>query len=245
MRRRLVWLGAAVVAVAGLVAVGVLWPNTGDQTPQSFSGDQAYVYREPDTVELTRLDRAKALATAANFVTHAVARRKVELAYDLAAPSLRAGISRSEWRTQDIPVVPFPVEEARWKIEYSYTDALGLQVMLFPTAKSKLRPSMFAMELTPTGRGKSHKWLVSSWAPVGMTAAGGAAPAAQATGAGGIPNLGDSTVPSGEARLDAKWLLAPMALLALVPLIVVIFYVRSWRRGRRAEAAYTSGPRIS
>lgn len=222
--------------VAGAVAVGVKWPNTSKQTPQSFSSEQGYVYREPKAVELTRIERAKALATAANFVTHAVARRKVELAYDITAPSFRAGISRAQWRTENIPVVPFPVEEARWKIEYSYTDALGLQVLLVPTARSKLRPAVFAMELTPTGKGKDHKWLVSSWAPTGM--AGGAAPAARpATGAGGVPNLGQ-TLQGGEARLDARWLLAPIALIGLVPLIVGGFYFRSWRRGRRADAAY-------
>lgn len=229
-------------AVVGVVVVGALWPEKGQDPPQTFGGEQAYVYKEPETVELTRVERAKALATAANFVTHAVARRRVELAYDLAAPSLRAGISRAEWKTQNIPVVPFPVEEARWKIEYSYPDALGLQVLLLPTAKSKLGPSTFAMELTPTGR-RENRWLVSSWAPVGMTA--GAVPAAQSTGAGGVPNLGNSVVQSGEARLDAKWLLAPMALLALVPLIVVAFYVRGWRRGRRAEAAYAPPDRTA
>jgi hypothetical protein len=215
-----------------------MWPSTASDPPQQFSEEEAYVYHEPERVELTRVDRAKALATAANFVTYAVARRKVERSYDLTAPALKGGLSRAEWSTQDIPVVPFPVEEARWKIEYSYSDALGLQVMLFPTAASKLRPSMFAMELTPSGRGGNHKWLVSSWAPVGMTAAGGAAPAAQSSGAGGVPNLGDNPVPSGEARLDAKWLLAPMGLLLLVPLIVGGYFVRGWRRGRRAEAAY-------
>lgn len=235
MRRRLAWWGTAVAVVVGVVVVGAMWPETGHDEPQTFSSGQAYVYNEPETVELTRVDRAKALATAANFVTHAVARRRVELAYDLTAPSLRAGISRAEWKTENIPVVPFPVEEARWKIEYSYPDALGLQVLIFPPVKSKLRPSTFAMELTPTGRGP-NRWLVSSWAPVGMAA--GAVPTAQSSGAGGVPNLGDSTVPSGEARLDAKWLLAPIALLALVPMIVVVFYVRGWRRGRRAEAAY-------
>ena len=78
--------------------------------------------------------------------------------------------------------------------------------MLFPTAASKLRPSMFAMELTPTGDGK-NRWLVSSWAS-GMTGANAAAaaPAAQPSGPGGVPNLGAS-LPQGEARLDAKWLL--------------------------------------
>ena len=242
VRRRAVWAVSALVLVVGAVAVGVFWPDKSTDPPETFGDGQAYVYHEPDTVELSRIERAKALSTAANFVTHAVARRRVELAYDLTGPELKAGISRAEWSTQDIPVVPFPVEEARWKIEYSYSDALGLQVLLFPTAKSKLRPSVFAMELTPTGHGK-NRWLVSSWAPVGMTATGGAAPTPQNTGAGGVPTLGDSTIASGEARLGAEWLLVPLALLALVPLIVGAFYVRGWRRGRRAEAAYVSRER--
>ena len=244
MRRRVFWLGGALVVVAAAVAVGVLWPDTRNDPPETFGDDQAYVYHEPETVELSGIERSKALATAANFVTHAVARRKVELAYDLTAPSLKAGISRAEWSTQDIPVVPFPVEEARWKVEYSYSDALGLQVLLLPSAKSKLRPSVFAMELTPTGHGK-NRWLVASWAPVGMTASGGAAPAPQTSGAGGVPNLGDSTLASGEARLGAEWLLAPLALLMLVPLVIGGFYIRGWRRGRRAEAAYASRDRPS
>ncbi|MDP9490915.1 MAG: hypothetical protein M3P42_01735 [Actinomycetota bacterium] len=234
-RRRLAWIGAGLALVAAAVTVGVKWPNTGERTSDVFEDGEAYVYKEPKATELTRADRARALATAANFVTHAVARRKVELAYDLAAPSLRAGISRAEWRKEDIPVVPFPVQEARWKIEYSYDDALGLQVLLLPTPKSRLRPTVFAMELTPTGRGKDHKWLVSSWAPTGMTGVG--APAPPQAGAGGVPNLG-ATLQGGEARLDARWLLAPFALLALVPLIIGGFYFRGWRRGRRAEAAY-------
>ncbi len=220
--------------VAGTVAVGVMWPDTANEPPSTFSEEEAYVYREPEKVELTRAERARALATAANFVTHAVARRKVELAYDLVGPDLKGGMTRAEWREGAIPVVPFPVREARWKVEYSYDDALGLQVLLLPTAKSKLRPAVFAMELTPSGE-TGQGWQVASWAPTGMTGAG-AAPT-QTPGAGGVPNLG-ATLSGGEARLDTKWLLAPIGLLLLVPLIVSAFYVRSWRRGRRAAAAY-------
>jgi hypothetical protein len=237
MRRRAAWIGGGLAVVVGAVAVGVMWPSSVEDPPQQFSGEQGYVYREPKTVELTRVDRAKALATAANFVTYAVARRKVERAYDLTAPSLKGGLTRAQWNTADIPVVPFPVEEARWKIEYSYPDALGLQVLLLPTRKSKLRPSVFVMELTPTGPAKNHRWLVSSWAPTGL--AGGAAPAARQTGSGGVPNLGAAIASSGgEAKLDARWLLAPLLLFSIVPLIVGGFYFRSWRRGKRAEAAY-------
>jgi len=223
------------------IAVGAMWPNTARKMPDNFSAEEAYVYHEPKPVKLTQADRARALATAANFVTHAVARRKVELAYDLAHPSLRGGITRAEWSTQNIPVVPFPVEEARWKVEYSYPKALGLQVLLYPTAKSRLRPELFAMELTPAGRGKAHKWLVSSWVPTGVVSGGGAAAAApRSPGAGGIPNLG-ATLQQRDAPLDTRWLLAPLALLLVVPLVVLGFYVRSWRRGRRAEAAYRTG----
>lgn len=231
------------MAVAAAVAVGVKWSNTAEQPPNTFSPEQAYVYHEPKAIKLAQADRARALATAANFVTHAVARRKVELAYDLAHPNLRGGITRAEWSSQNIPVVPFPVEEARWKIEYSYEDALGLQVLLLPTARSRLRPQVFAMELTPTGRGTAHRWLVSSWAPTGMTGAT-SAPAASSPGAGGVPNLG-ATLSGGDARLDARWLLAPVAILLFVPLIVAGFYIRSWRRGRRAYAAYAARRGIS
>ena len=46
---------------------------------------------------------ARVLATAANFVTHAVARRKVEQAYDLAAPSLRGGLDPRPMAHRDDP----------------------------------------------------------------------------------------------------------------------------------------------
>jgi hypothetical protein len=185
---------------------------------------------------LTRAQRARVLATAANFVTHAVARRKVEQAYDLAAPSLRGGLTRAQWRTGTIPVVPFPVGEARWRLEYSDEDAIGLQVLLMPAPKSRLRPELFDMELAPFGRGANEKFLVTSWTPRGVAGAGASAPSS--AGTGGVPNLGSSY--EGQARLGSRWLLVPLLLFALVPLVVVGFFVRSSLRGRRAAAEYAA-----
>jgi hypothetical protein len=238
-RRRAAWFALTALALVATVVAGIRWPNTAEERPvEEYTNRQAQMYVEPEQVELTRRERAKALATAANFVTHAVARRKEAEAYDLAAPSLRAGISRAEWRRGNIPVVPFPVDHARWKLEYSYEKALGLQVLLFPPARSGLRPQTFDMELTPTGHGKSTRWLVSSWSPSGtLGGATGAAPATASTGAGGVPNV-RAALEDKRAPLGAAWLLAPLALIALVPLTVLGFYIRGWRRGRRAEAAY-------
>lgn len=220
------------------VAIGIKYPNTAERAPETApAGAQGYVYQEPKHVELTRAERSRMLATAANFVTHAVARRKVDEAYDLAAPSLRGGLTRAQWRSGTIPVVPFPVEQARWKLEYSDEDAIGLQVMLFPTAKSGLRPAVFNMELAPAGKGARQKFLVTSWAPTAVSGASGPEPAASG-GPGGVPNLGGSL--DGQARLDQRWLLAPVLLFALVPLIVIGFFVRNWLRGRRAESEFAA-----
>jgi hypothetical protein len=223
--------------VVGAVVVGLKYPNTADRSAEdSPRGGPAYVYNAPKHIVLTRAQRARVLATAANFVTHAVARRKVEEAYDLTAPSLRGGLTRAQWRSGTIPVVPFPVEEARWKLEFTDEDAIGLQVLLFPTPNSGLRPALFNMELAPSGKGAEQRFLVTSWSPSGV--AGGGVPAASATGAGGVPNVGGSW--SGQARLGSRWLLAPVALFALVPLVVIGFFVRGWLRARRAEAAYAA-----
>jgi hypothetical protein len=236
-RRRLAWSLGALAIVGAVTAIALAYPNTGEQVPDvARPGEQAKTYKAPKHIELTRVQRARVLATAANFVTHAVARREVEEAYDLTAPSLRGGLTRAQWRSGAIPVVPFPVEEARWKLAFSDEDAIGLQVLLFPRARSGLRPELFNMELAASGKGAKQRFLVTSWSPSGL--AGGGAPAAASAGAGGLPNLGDSA--GGEARLGGHWLLAPLALLALVPLVVIGFFTRGWLRGRRAEAAYAA-----
>jgi hypothetical protein len=220
------------------VAIGVLYPNTPQETPDSAPpGTQAYVYKAPKHIELTRAQRASVLATAADFVTHAVARRKVEQAYDLVAPTLRGGLTRAQWRSGTIPVVPFPVEQARWRLEYSDADAIGLQVLLMPTAKSRLRPELFNMELAPAGKGAKQRFLVTSWAPRGV-AGPGAAPAAAASGPGGAPNLATSF--EGQSRLGSHWLLVPLLLFAVVPLIVIGFFTRGWLRSRRVASEYAA-----
>lgn len=225
----------------GLVTMGILWPNTADPVRSVKEPGPARVYQAPKQVKLTRTSRAEALATAANFVKTAVARRNVDRSWLLASPALKAGYTRKEWRAGEIPVVPYPVAQAKWKLDYTYADAVGLQVLLFPEAGSGMRPNMFLMELKPTGDPAHRRWVVDSWVPSGV-----ANPALQASspgpGGSGGGSLGVSLDPAvvgnTESRLGAAWLFVPLALFGIVPIVLAVFGLRSWRRSRRAERAY-------
>jgi hypothetical protein len=241
-RRRLAWRGSIVLLAAALVAVGVIWPNTAEKVPSVREPGKPVVYHAPKSVKLSRTSRAQALTTAANFVKTAVARRHVERSWQLASPSLRQGYTRAEWSGGEIPVVPYPVAQARWKLDYSYPDALGLQVLLYPEPGSGMRPNLFLMELKPVGDRAHRHWVVDSWLPSGVANPALQAPSS-APGRGGASGVGVQSLDPGivgntESRLGAPWLLAPLTLFAIVPLVLAAFAVRNWRRSRRAERAY-------
>ena len=119
-------------------------------------------------------ERRQVIATAARFVETAVKRDHAERAYELVGPNLRNGTTLAHWRDGDIPVVPYPVDAARWKFDYSYTDEIGLQVAVFPEAGETVRPMVFNMSLRAVGAGAKRHWLVDSWSPRG--GGGGSAP---------------------------------------------------------------------
>ena len=219
----------------------MLWPNTAPSSDEPIDKKRApQIYREPATVRLSSASRAQALTTAANFVKTAVVRRHVDRSWELVSASLKQGYTRNQWSSGNIPVVPYPVAQARWKLDYSYADALGLQVLLYPEARSGLRPNLFLMELKPIGDPRHRRWVVDSWAPSGVSSPTFQAPD-NAPGRGGGP-LGiqpvNSAVVGGESRLGATWLLVPIGLLGIVPAILILLGVRSWLRSRRAERAY-------
>lgn len=222
--------------------MGVVWPNTAHQVPSVVEPGKVQVYHEPKAIKLTQTSRAQALATAANFVKTAVARRNVDRSWLLASPALKQGYTRAEWSGGEIPVVPYPVAEARWKLDYTYANAVGLQVLLYPEAGSGLRPNLFLMELKPVGASAQRHWVVDSWIPSGVANPALAAPdSAPGRGGGsglGVQSLDPGVVGQAESRLGAAWLFAPLALFAIVPIVLGILGVRSWRRSRLAERAY-------
>ncbi len=164
-RRRLLKL-AALIAIAGAAGlVSVLYWNTGHSYETPLSTEPALLPEQQRNVRLSKAERSQALATAALFVKTAVVREHVDRSYALAHPKLRQGLSREQWGTGEIPVQYYPVDAARWRLEFQYADELGLEVYVVPRGGADLRPMVFDMSMRPVDATAGRRWLVSSWTP--------------------------------------------------------------------------------
>ena len=140
------WLAAAVL-VAGAVSYAA----------SRLGGDGGSLPHRPAKLE------AVELRVAMEFVRTAVARKHLDRAWTVAAPELKQGMSREQWMTGTIPVVPYPVAQARTVIRRvdSFTDTGTLEVRFLPRAGTKARPAAFVLDLRKEG----GMWLVSAWLP--------------------------------------------------------------------------------
>jgi hypothetical protein len=237
-RRRLAWLTGLVLVVAAVVGAIVLWPNTAPNEPRGPSNVPAYVEKEPKAVRLKASDKKDALKVVTRFIYTAVARKNIDRSWELAAPELRQGFTRKQWDSGNMPVVPFPAQSARWRLEYSDDRGVGFSIALFPTPGSQQRAQVFLVGLHTLGAGKRRHWVVDNWqaAPSqGLQSVSG--------GGGGVGSVLEQTSPGvnrlgrGQRTESAAWLLLPLGLLSLVIFIPLGVLSVNWYRGHRAERA--------
>jgi hypothetical protein len=231
-RRRLLWTGSLLAAVAIGVTVSVLFWNTGPLKEETFSGGKANIYVAPEVAKLTKDDRAEIVAVAKRFFATAVTRDDPGEAFELAGPSLRTGTTRESWESGEIPVVPFPVDDARWRFDYSYVDEVGLEVYAWPEPEANLRPMIFMMSLVAVGAGENRHWLVDSIIPRGGSPA---VLMQRVTGSSSFDELDPANQVRVSSQMSAAWLLAlPGALVLILILVPVVLIAKNRRIARRA-----------
>jgi hypothetical protein len=231
-RRRALKVGILLAVVVAAALVSIFFWNTATVVETPLHG-KADVYVPPIPVKMAPAERRAVIATAALFVRTAVRREHAERAYGLVGPNLRGTTTRDEWRSGDIPVVPYPVDDARWKFDYSYANEIGLQVAVFPTPGASIRPAVFNLSLRSVGKGEQRRWLVDSWSPRGG-------------GGGARPNRSDGSPfrvdlapqASASTSLGAVWLLVPAGLILVALLVPATLIVLERVRSRRAQKAY-------
>ena len=230
-RRRVMWFTIAAAAAAGATVLGLNYSNTGDQpkdtaTPGHPSRPIILPHQEKTVPVGPHLAEIKAVA--AKFFATAVIRQHVDQSYDLVAPQLREGKSRTEWDTGAIPVVPYPAGDlsfTKMTVSYSYAKRVGLVIGVFPKARAKTPYEAFNMELTWYKGTPKSRWLVDAWSPAGM-----------GIGDPNGPPLANTPLPSTRQSLSRIWILLPIIfLLSMIVMIPGGLVLRGWLRQRSAR----------
>lgn len=150
---------------AGALAITFsFFRNTASNRETPISGQPAQVLKAQRSVPFS--DEAKSVAE--TWIMGAVTREDLAGTYDLTHPDLRGTMTRAEWETGDIPVVPYPLDtlrDERWHVDYSYSDEALLEVGLLPAKGSDERPLTFFIGLKKVGQGADAHWVVNYWSP--------------------------------------------------------------------------------
>jgi hypothetical protein len=164
-QRRALIVGV-VVLVAGLLAFTfAFFRNTGHPLPDVLSNQAASVNKNEPTVPL---DPALE-PLMKQFIATAVVRKNLDAAFAITGPDLRGNLTRKQFETGNIPVVPYPaadIQHIQYTVEYSNPTQAELLVGLNPTADSKgTRVLSFFIGFKKFGSGSAAHWVVNYWEP--------------------------------------------------------------------------------
>jgi hypothetical protein len=170
LQQALPWIAGGVLALGVITFLQVL--NSPDKEAAPTQNVAAQVAKEPQTVppapEARRLV-SQFLNTAVDRDGNAaVARRKLDRAWDISGPNVRGGLTKREWLTGNIPVVPYDVssvERAPVRLDWSYANEVSYAVMLLPKDGSPEKPQTFFITIKKFGKGANARWMVDYFAP--------------------------------------------------------------------------------
>ena len=160
-QRRLLWIGSAVVAIGVALGLVLVVGDTGSKEQEAVSDEPAVVVNSGPKAPLPR----EARKVAGEFILTTVTRKDLARGWSLAHPALREGLTKQQWLSGDIPVVPYPVsstDPAPMSVEESYKNSAVMRVALSPEkGAAGVKPQMFFI-----GVRKFHgHWLVDYWGP--------------------------------------------------------------------------------
>jgi hypothetical protein len=229
-RRRLGWAAGCAAVAAGIAAGIVLVPSSGRTVPVVHVEAAEQVVRVPPSVPLTAARKHAVDSILATFVPAAVERKDPKRALPLVTHSFRDGISDAEWNSGNLPVFPYhPRDGWGWRLDYSHANEVSVDLLLHPARTETLGAIAYTVVFVKRG----DRWLIDSFVPAASFAAERKTPKILAQ-----PDFSPWLDNRGKGTLDAKWLVLPAALLALIVLVPLAVIVANWRRGRRAWKQY-------
>lgn len=217
--------------------MGILYPNTGRKEAGFTPGKPQVTHEEPAATPLPKNDVAATQEILDHFVMTAVLRQHLDESYDLVTDQLHGGMTRAEWRTGEIPVIPFAADDfafAKSKLNYSHGNIARYDVLIWAKPKATTSSTTFSLELHAVGTGKKRRWLVDYFQPIGGGLSMPAKPPRN-------PLALNTPQPSAtDAPLGVAWVFVPLSIFSLIVLIPSGLAVRGWLRDRRAGREYAA-----
>jgi hypothetical protein len=231
-KRRLFQAGILLAATLGVALIVLLLPRAHRQAETFRDVPPDMPAATPTSVRASTELRRLLLGETNEFIRTAVRRHDLAASWPLVHPSLKQGLSRKEWLTGNIPVVPFPARGIlAWELDWSYRNDVALDIVLQPESKSGLYSKTFTIEFKRVRAGGEDRWLVYSWVPKGVSDA-----LVQDEHKAGVEAaLGEV---HGHQGISAVWVLVPISFIAGVFLLPLVLVLIERRRLKRAEAAH-------
>jgi hypothetical protein len=162
-----------------------------------------------------------------------VKRQNVLASFDLATPTMRAGVSRSAWAKGDIPVYAYPARGSTfhdWPVDSASPTDVSFELMV----ESRVSRSDSMVYIGEVKR-VHDRWLVDSLDP------------SATFGGGAVVGPHDFTAQSGGggkavARVGSVWIALPAALIGAGVVFMFGWFLFAWMRNRRAAKRYKPRP---
>ncbi len=167
IQRRFFFVSLGVLA-AGIVALIVLVVLPNKPTEDQPLSNQPAQLVKPDP---KRPVDPEAIKIARKFLLTAVVRKDLNWAYDHVHPNLKGRMTRKEWDTGNIPVIPCDARNANttaFITQFSYQREVEFEIALIPKAHAVYcgdRPVRFYIALQREHGSATGRWLVSYFEP--------------------------------------------------------------------------------
>ena len=183
---------------------------------------------------LTKADRAEINKTVDMVVNYGAKRVDVGRSYDWVTPDMKAGMTRKQWNTGDIPIYPFPAKGHTfhyWSLKWISDGTVGIELLLMPTLRNKfdVGPIIFDLYLRPSGK----RFLLDGFMPMATLAPVNAKKTKVRSVRDFSPQAAQvgSSPPNG--KINAQYLWFPFVALGGALLVLAGVAVVKARRGRR------------
>lgn len=165
-RRALPWAAGLLLLAGAFAGLALIFGNK-NPPKQVFTNEPVV---DVNQKELAIKVPAEVKTIAKEFINTAVARKDLNAAYDIVGPQIKQGMSRAEWNTGNIAVIPFPMDSldyAPFKVDYAHENDILMEIALLAKPKSGVKSQIFFINLKKVGKGDKARWLVDNWVPRG------------------------------------------------------------------------------